>query len=147
MQLNWPFLRFSGDFLWMQRGIPAMVRSGRNTAIVCWLIDWVIDWLIDWLIDWQMDRLDWLIDWFIDWLIDCLVRDNRFLCYRDWQRSTDTRNLKLVKMMMAMLWKWKWNIAASTLHIKGMTAHCTYSTVSSFTGHICMLVSWINKAL
>ena len=29
--LNWPFLRFSGGHLWMQRGIPAMARSGVNT--------------------------------------------------------------------------------------------------------------------
>ena len=30
--LNWSFLRFSGGLLWMQRGIPAMARSGGNTA-------------------------------------------------------------------------------------------------------------------
>ena len=29
--LNWPFLRFSGGLFWMQRGIPAIARSGGNT--------------------------------------------------------------------------------------------------------------------
>ena len=30
--LNWPFLRFSGGLLLMQRGIAAMVQSGGNTG-------------------------------------------------------------------------------------------------------------------
>ena len=30
--LNWPFLHFPGGLLWMQRGIPAMARSGGNTV-------------------------------------------------------------------------------------------------------------------
>ena len=29
---NWPFSRFSGGHLWLQRGISAMARSGRNTV-------------------------------------------------------------------------------------------------------------------
>ena len=31
--LKWPFHRFSGGFLWMQRGIPAMAQSGGNTVL------------------------------------------------------------------------------------------------------------------
>ena len=31
---NRPFVYFSGGHLWLQRGIPAMARSGRNTELV-----------------------------------------------------------------------------------------------------------------